>query len=164
MSDMPQRSISASDASVALVSEADALASGPMELGKQLDHIALRLDKLDYSFKSQHDFLHDNLHKSIEALTQSLDRLIFTKHREHIDVGIGEQNSPVIVRHGEREREMVRIKSKISKTGKTSKACTVQSLVQMQSDVLQELLSAHNVSQRRSDGESGQFEGDQLVT
>eukprot|EP00438_Fugacium_kawagutii_P032721 Skav229141 [mRNA] locus=scaffold1875:163934:166662:+ [translate_table: standard] len=115
---------------------------------KHLDQITVRLDKLDKSFKHQNDFLHGHVHKSIEDLTQSLDRLtnllVSRSDQMSMEGIVGQKSLPIPER-------VVRLR-----TGPKGRSGTVQSLVQMQSAVFEELVAAsHVVSQRKSDDDSG---------
>ena len=113
---------------------------------KTLQQMNLRLshldNQLDQNFKSQHEVLQEHvgrLHMSIEAIAQSLEQLNYTvcKMKDPHDE-MGEQRSTRSI------GPVMKLR-----TG------TVQSLVQMQSAVLQELVSGNKVTSRRSDADSG---------
>ena len=113
---------------------------------KHLHQMNLRLshvdNQMDQNFKTQNDVLQEHvgrLHMSIEAIAHSLERLAYTvsKMKDSHDE-IGEQRS-------------IRSMPPVMKL----KTGTVQSLVQMQSAVLQELVCGNKVTSRRSDGDSG---------
>lgn len=109
----------------------------------KLDQILLRLEKLDKNYGS--------VHKSIEALSQSVDRLTghvshVSKHtaRSHVDLEITEKRNS---RKSVSPVPVTRVRN--------SKPGTVQSLVQMQSDFFQEIVMADYISHRRSDDDEG---------
>lgn len=113
---------------------------------KTLQQMNLRLshldNQMDQNFKSQHEVLQEHvgrLHMSIEAIAQSVEQLNYTvcKMKDPHDE-MGEQRSTRSI------GPVMKLR-----TG------TVQSLVQMQSAVLQELVSGNKVTSRRSDADSG---------
>lgn len=113
---------------------------------KTLQQMNLRLshldNQMDQNFKSQHEVLQEHvgrLHMSIEAIAHSLEQLNYTvcKMKDPHDE-MGEQRS-------------IRSIGPVMKL----RTGTVQSLVQMQSAVLQELVSGNKVTSRRSDADSG---------
>lgn len=109
----------------------------------KLDQILLKLEKLDKNY--------GYVHKSIEALSQSVDHL--TGHvshvskntaRSHVDLEIAEKRNS---RKSMSPAPVTRMRN--------SKPGTVQSLVQMQSDFFQEIVMAGYISHRRSDDDEG---------
>jgi len=113
---------------------------------KTLQQMNLRLshldNQMDQNFKSQHEVLQEHvgrLHMSIEAIAHSLEQLNYSvcKMKDPHDE-MGEQRS-------------IRSIGPVMKL----RTGTVQSLVQMQSAVLQELVSGNKVTSRRSDADSG---------
>ena len=105
----------------------------------KLDQILLRLEKLDKNY--------GYVHKSIEALSQSVDRL--TGHVSHVskntaDLEIAEKRNS---RKSMSPAPVTRMRN--------SKPGTVLSLVQMQSDCFQEIVMAGYISHRRSDDDEG---------
>lgn len=108
----------------------------------KLDQILSRLDKLDKNY--------GRVHRSIEALSQSVDCLTgpVSKNRQHTKSHIDLEITA--------ERNSLKSTSPAPVTRiRNSKPGTVQSMVQMQSDVFQEIVTANYLSQRRSDDDEG---------